>query len=287
MLSRAAVNSARASLKRIEIISQDVKNLYDNGLADSVDILDAELALQKAQRMVHEKNTLSSNALLQLNRLTGLDSQAMPVISDSVPVPDMTRYENHVIGEDDVQRPELAALHSKWQASKRTSDLRKADYYPSLSGFGGYSYGRPNRDLFYKTWNDYWTVGLNLNWEFNLAGQTANKVKAAQESASAIEMSKNDLAEALILQSRTALENLRLAYHDYILARDEYDIINHQFQLAQNKERAGLLSVNRLLELESELAAAEQFLKSSEINFYIVETELFYATGSSKIYGGL
>lgn len=286
MLSQAAVKAVEASAQRVILIDAEAENLYRAGLADSVDILDAELALQKVTRSVEENRTLRDNATVLLANLVGLATGETTAPSDTSPAPELSTYENLQITPELIARPELEIQKSKTGAARLITAMNKANYFPSLSAFGGYSYGKPNKDLFNKTWNDYWTVGLNLNWEFNLGGRTIKTVRAAGETARASESSEQQLEESLVLQAEVALKNLGLAYRLYNLAAGEYDMISHQFRLAREKEKVGHLSVNRLLELEADLTAAEQTFQASRLNFFIAKNEYLYAIGSPEIYGG-
>ena len=47
-------------------IKQDIHNLHASGIADSVDLLDTELAFQKAIQMLEEKKTIRKNAFFSL-----------------------------------------------------------------------------------------------------------------------------------------------------------------------------------------------------------------------------
>ncbi len=97
---------------------------------------------------------------------------------------------------------------------------------------------------------------------------------------------RDDLAETLALQAKIALENLRQAYDNYTISGRQYDIAEKQYRIGFEKQRAGSISLNRLLELESDLTSIEQMYKASKINYFLSETEYLYAIGSPRIYGG-
>jgi outer membrane protein len=284
MAAEALSASASASLERIELIRKDVDNLYSQGMADSSNILEAELALEKARQAYSERQTSKQNSGLLMNRLTGLKDDFVAV--DNLPTPDLALYPKSGLGNEIIARPELKALETRAQAAKFQIGLNKAGYLPALSGYGGYSYGKPNKDTFNKTWNDYWTTGLNLTWEFNLGGKSFKNVSSARYAAKSVLAARDDLEESLILQANIALENLRQAYENYTTSGRQYDIAQRQYRIGQEKQKAGSISLNRLLELEADLASIEQLYKASRINYFLSETEYLYAIGSPRIYGG-
>jgi outer membrane protein len=286
MASQAVTASASASFSRLKIIRDDVQNLYNAGMADSVDILEAEIALEKAQQNLDLQMTQQQNATSSLARLIGLGNADSISAPDSMPIPDFDTFRNIKPSIEEINRPELQAIDSKVYAANLAVRLNASNYFPIFSGFGGYSYGKPNKDLFNHTWNDYWTAGLNLNWDFNLGGKTIYNVNSAKETATSIKMTKSDLEESLLLEAQTSLQNLALSYKSYVVLQRQFDLSQREFHLAENQERAGKISVNRLLELEANLTATEQLFRVSQINYYLSESDYLYAIGSPKIYGG-
>lgn len=286
MITRSLLAAAEASLRRIEILNRDVQNLYRGGLADSIDILDSELALRRAAQARNDRRTGESNAAALLARLTGLPLSENIKLSELLPVPDYEHYENIDILPEKSDRPEMEILKSRAAAARHSIGLNRAALMPALNAFGGYTVGKPNRDLVDKDWNDYWTAGLNLTWEFNLGGRVFKGVSASREAARSAQLTADDLEESLQLAVRIAFENLGQAFGKYSSSQLEFEIAGRKYFLGAEKQKAGGLSVNRLLELEEDLDAAEQVFQSSIINYYLSETEYLYAIGSPKIYGG-
>lgn len=286
MASQAVTASASASFSRLKIIRDDVQNLYNAGMADSVDILEAEIALEKAQQNLDQQMTQEQNAASSLARLIGLGNADSINATDSIPIPDYEIYRNVEPSIEEINRPELQAIENRARAADLAVRLNASNYFPIFSGFGGYSYGKPNKDLFNHTWNDYWTAGLNLNWDFNLGGKTIYNVNSAKATATSIKMTKSDLEESFLLGAQTSLQNLALSYNSYVVLQRQFDLSQREFHLAENQERAGKISINRLLELEANLTATEQLFRVSQINYYLSESDYLYAIGSPKIYGG-
>jgi outer membrane protein TolC len=286
MAAQAAARAVEASLARVGVVSNDVQNLFASGMADSLDILDAELALQRAQQAHRDRLTAADNAAALLARLTGLTKAEIVLQDESMPPPDFETYENIGGVPDNTARPELQALESRVDAARSSIGLNRAGYLPTLSAYGNYTVGKPGRDIIEKEWNDYWTAGLNLTWEFNLGGRALRNVSSAKEAARSAAASREDLGESLRLAADIAYDNMRLAYQNSATALREYQIAERKYALGLESRRAGDLSVNRLLELEADLTSTEQLHNVAVINYYLSETEYLYAIGSSDIYGG-
>ncbi len=289
LLTDALVGAAEASLKRIRTIKEDVAHLYDNGMADSVDILDAALAYEKGRTMLLEKQTGRRNASQALAVITGYPVNTVFKLSEEIAEPEQ-KIEDYLaldIDSTSLKRPELDALEARLQAADRMVALARGSYLPNLSAFAAYSGGKPNRDMFDAKYDDYFSVGAMLTWEFNLGFKTRHTVSNAHRKREALRMTRDRLNESFFLEAKMDLEKLKNAYDIYRIALNEKDITEHKYRLAREKERAGDLSINRLVEMEAELTAAQEQYSASIINFYLAETELLHTIGSPQIYGGL
>ncbi len=284
--SGALVKSAQASLDRVNIISRNVSNLHESGLADSLDLLEAELAVESARQHVRRARTEEKNARVMLFQLIGDPPDTALTLDENVPDPDLTVY-GEIARSPKFDRPEVQQLEFTIRAADRASRIELGEYLPTVSGFVGYSYGKPNKDMFGNTWNDYFTGGVMLNWTLNVAGKTGKDVGAARQRAASARMARKELLDNLQKQRTMALNNVSHAYETVGNFRAEYDISRRQYDLAKTQQEVGRLTVNRLLELETDLTAAEQQYRSSIFNYYLAETDLLYAVGSPRIFGGL
>ncbi|HKK20896.1 MAG TPA: TolC family protein, partial [candidate division Zixibacteria bacterium] len=184
-------------------------------------------------------------------------------------------------------KPELMAAKSSEEISKRLIGLNKSDYFPTLSAFGGYSYGKPNIDQFHNDFNDYFVLGASLNWSFNIGGKTPHKVSMARLQAEAANHVYDQVHEQLDEQARVALENLKLTYQRYITANTNYRVASDNYRLAHDKYTQGVLPSNRLLEIDASLSEAEATLASTQVDYYIVASQYYYVTGSAQLEKGL
>jgi len=287
MACDAITRASESSLERVKSILNDVQNRYNVGMADSLDILEAEIALLKAQNKLDEAKTTRNNAKSVLSQLLGFTEPTNWVLSENAPTPNLDKYHPAIDDSAAIIRPELKQLESSARVSQKSVSLYKANLYPSLNAFGTYTNGKPNNNMFENEWNDQFTTGLSLTWDFNLGGKTFRNIQSAKYKAKMAEYDRQELQESLLYQSKIALENLRQAYRSYISAGEEYQNAVQKFRLAKEKQKAGNLAVNRLIEQEDDLTSTEQLYEASKINYYIYETEYFYAIGSELIYGGL
>jgi len=274
---------AQASLKRAETIDRDVQSLHAAGAADSVALLEASLVRNRATFAVQQATTARRASELRLLTYLGLEPAETVVLTDSIPAPTELSAEPSV----NPDKPELQAARAVVKAGESRLRLSKADYFPTIAAFGGYSYGKPNLDQFNNTWNDYFTVGATLNWSFNFGRKTRANARAAGYALEAARFDREQTAENLGREARLAAEQVKLTYQRYMSAREEQRIAAGNYRLAGAQHRDGTLSSNRLVTIEQDLTAAQSSLASAQIDYQIALSTLYYATGSENLRKGI
>lgn len=284
MLAGELLGVARSSLERIGTIRKDVETLFENGMADSIDVLDAALAFERAEQELADKRIAQDLALAGLRRQTGLPHSAQVIFTEQFPAPRERLPRN---AAPSMQRPELERMQHLANAAEFMTSASRADYFPSLAGFARYSYGKPNQNLFEDEWNDYMMVGLRLSWSFNLANRSGRATAALAERSRAAGWARKELEDELTLQYERAVEQADYAFDTMNRVRLQRNLAQRKLALARERQRAGTLSTNRLLEMESEVYALQSLEVASIIRFYLAENDYLYAIGSKRILGGI
>jgi len=186
-----------------------------------------------------------------------------------------------------IMRPERDISQSMITAADYIMKIKRANYFPDIGTFVGYTGGKPNRDLFTGLYNAQIVIGAGLEWSLNLGSRTEHNIQSAKSDKLSAEFEKQRLDDLLILQAETARENLIHSFNSWEMYNREFNITRQKYRLAKIRSQEGELSVNRLLEMEAELTAAEELSKVSNINYYLKYTDYIYAIGSDEINGGL
>ncbi len=286
LLSDYFLGAAQASLQRIDVISKNVSNLYENGIADSLDLLEVESARLQATDYLDTGMKAKANARALLSTLLGVPLADSVIAADTVPQPDLSGPGYFEKSKQGMQRPEIAQLEQQIKAVGSQAAIIRADQFPRLYGYVGYTGGKPNRDFFQATWNDYFQIGAALSWNLNLASSTAKQVSAVREQQQSLDMKKESLKESLDLLAQTKVNEGEYAFRALKRAHDELQVSQRKYRLAQDKQIAGQLTVNDLLEQEADLTRTEQMYEAAKISYYLAISEYLYAVGSNEIYGG-
>lgn len=286
LLSDYFLGAAQASLQRIDVIRKNVSNLYQTGLADSLDILEVESARLQATDYLDNGMKAKANARALLSTLLGVPLADSVVAADTVPQPDLNGVGFFDNSHHEIHRPEIVQLEQLIKAVGSQAAIIRADQFPRLYGYVGYTGGKPNRDFFGATWNDYFQVGAALSWNLNLASKTAKEVSAIRQQQQSLDMKKEALKESLDLLAQTRFNEGEYAFKALKRAHDELQVAQRKYRLAQDKQAVGQLSVNDLLEQEADLTRTQQLYQAAKISYYLAISEYLYAVGSKEIYGG-
>lgn len=267
---------AQAALDRALITQRNVQSMYDAGAADSVDLLESTLTVADSRLAWRECLSNRRQQEIRLLILLGLE------LSDSLEV-----SQQFVVPAAEPGRAPVAADKPELAAARSTVDLRKAGYassrsayFPTIALVGGYSFGKPNRDLFSGGFDDYFSVGARAQWSFNLGNETGKRAAAAQCDMQSAELHEQQVSEQMNREASLAYEQLRLARDRYETARDRADLAARNYRLATGQHADGALATNRLLEIEQTLAAAEAGRVASIAGYFIARSSYLYAIGS-------
>jgi outer membrane protein len=285
LIADRMVESANASLARVTLIRTHVGNLHAAGMADSLDILEAEISLRGARRLAEEARGERQNASAALARLLALPGDETIVPTEFIPDPEPPSAEPPAI-HDIAGRPELSTASHQIESARYQQSITKAGYLPVVNGMGGYALVKPNIGERESNWQDMWWLGLTLSWDLNLGGQEFSQSKQASETVRSLEMRRRDLENELLLQARVAWNRIGETYNVYAIWRDEYSLASRRFALAVDVQKAGRMTINRLLELEADLTQTQQQFEAARLQYHAAVTDYLYAVGSGAIREG-
>jgi outer membrane protein TolC len=287
LIAERMVGSAEASFDRISIIRTHVHNLFGAGMADSIDVLETELSLRGAERVLEQAQGDRRNASATLARLVGVPDNERIVPTEFISEPEPLRAEKPATPGDVARRPEIDTAAHRIASAAHQRAIVKANLLPAVNGMGGYALVKPDVGERGSDWQDLWFLGLTLSWDLNLGGKEFSESRQASEAVRSLEMTRRDLEDSLLLEAQIAWNNVGEAYRVYVIRRDERNIATRRFALAGERQRAGELSINRLLELEAELTQTEQQFEAARLACHAALTDYLYAVGSGDLREGL
>ncbi len=236
LLARDFVKVAEEAVEVAEKHFNNVKRLYEVGMASKFDLLRSEVeAANLKPQLIKARNNLKI-AELNLKTLLGLD------LSQDIEIEGELKFEPTEPDLEDclskalVKRPELSQLNYQKKMAGQMLKLARASRLPSLAVSGTYNFWADRFNFEKDTWQNYYSVNLALSVPLFNGFSTSAKVA----------------------QSKAAIRELDLTTQGFL------DIV--EFEVSQ-----ALLKLNEakesLLSQEKNVEQAEESLRIAELNF--------------------
>jgi len=95
----------------------------------------------------------------------------------------------------------------------------------------------------------------------------------------------NLVDESIDREIELAVEQMKLAHERYLNSLLQFRISTENYQLARAQHRSGVLSSNRLLEVEAALSAAQSAMVVAKVEFYIAQSIYYQSIVSAETSG--
>ncbi len=236
LLARDFVKVAEEAVEVAEKHFNNVKRLYEVGMASKFDLLRSEVeAANLKPQLIKARNNLKI-AELNLKTLLGLD------LSQDIEIEGELKFEPTEPDLEDclskalVKRPELSQLNYQKKMAGQMLKLARASRLPSLAVSGTYNFWADRFNFEKDTWQNYYSVNLALSVPLFNGFSTSAKVA----------------------QSKAAIRELDLTAQGFL---DMVEFEVSQALLKLNEAKESLLSQGRNVE------QAEESLRIAELNF--------------------
>ncbi|MDH5466560.1 MAG: TolC family protein [Candidatus Aminicenantes bacterium] len=236
LLARDFVKVAEEAVGVAEKHFNNVKRLYEVGMASKFDLLRSEVqAANLKPQLIKARNNLKI-AELSLKTLLGLD------LSQDIEIKGELKFEltepdlEACISKALVKRPELSQLSYQKKMAGEMLKLARASRLPSLAVSGTYNFWADRLNFEKDTWQNYYSVNLALS----------------------VPLFNGFSTSARVAQSKAAIRELNLTTRGYL---DMVEFEVSQALLKLNEAKESLLSQGKNVE------QAEESLRIAELNF--------------------
>jgi outer membrane protein len=289
LVQRQQLGVIDSTIKNTSKVQRILQGQYENGLAKKIDVdrIAVNISNLKSQR----QQLLNGVALLenQLKYFMGMPIET-PI---TIPDVDIKTIEPQAvpasIAVDMDNRTEYQLLRKQEELLHFQKEAYKAEYYPSLSLSGNYSYqGMGNKVPIFKgqskgiNWFDAASVGLNLRIPIFNGFATRSRIRQADVS---IKKLNEDIANTKLALD-LALENAKTQINNSIITlnaqKENVTLAQEVYSNTQNNYNQGLASLTDLLSAENGLTEAQTNYSSALLNYRLAEIQLIKSQGQLK-----
>ena len=256
VVSRSLYETSRHYADALKIHYENAKKMKEQGQIADIELLNAKVKLDEANvelTKAKHKFEIASSAFALLIKSDDKVSCRFDIAKS---LQDEEFYQNKT--KHDFKA--LKVLDAKKKQSEMLLKIKKADFYPTVSGFANYNLYRDDSVLMQTL--PKWFAGVMVSIDILKRSDRSQEIKIAQMRNKEVEYLKED-----------ALQNLEIlvqkTYKEMMLYKEEYYSLNSTVKLAQENYRLRDLSFKEGLCTSVELVDARTILlgaKTKQLN---------------------
>ncbi len=231
---------------------KDIEQLYKNNIVSRNDLLKAQLQEQQVALQQLEVTSELELSKISMNLLLGLastnpidiDSTFMDQLHiDQLAINSIDFWENKVT----LERPELASLSNRIEASKKNVQIIKSDNYPSIALSGGYIYADINNFLGI---SNALNGGIAMRYSISSLWKGSEKITQAKSKTMELEWMKSQLSDQVIIQVNKSYQQLLVAKQKINLLNNAIQQVSENYKIVDSKYKNNLATVQELLDAD-------------------------------------
>lgn len=283
LLGKEFAEVAEEAVKLAEKHVNNVKSLYNAGLASKFDLLRSEVQLANLQpQLIKARNSLKV-AELSLKFLLGLDlSQPMDIKGELSYEPFETD-EQACLEQALSQRPELNQLKFQHGMAQEMSKMAQASRFPSVAISGTYNLWADALSLRFSQWQNFYAINLVLTIPvfngFTVQAQVGQSKALIRE----LELSQKGLLEGIRLEVRQALLSLDEAKESILSQEKNVEQAQESVRIAELNFAEGLATTLDVSSAQVALIQAKSNYAQALFDYVISIAKLDKAIGTSWV----
>jgi len=273
---------ADESLALAEGFRNNVKNLYDVGVASKFELLLAEVQVSNLKPpSIRARNGIEV-AALNLKTILGIPLDTPLEIKGELVSPPLDPVTEAVVEEAQAQRPELRQLDYQRLMAGEMLKMARGTGLPSLAIGGVYNLWS-DRLMFRKVdWQNYYTISLSLNIPLFNGFDTMAKVGQSKAAIREIEWNRKGLAEMISFEVKQAVLNRAQARETLLSQEKNVEQSREAVRIAELNYTEGLATNLDVVTAQVGLRQASTNYSQALYDCVISDAQLEKALGRSR-----
>ena len=279
LLAKEFVSVAEEAVRVAEENLENVKNMYEVGMASKMDLLRSEVRLTNMQpEVIAAKNHLRISEL-SLKTMLGMD------LSQSVEIEGALSYEplepdlGECITTALAQRPEVRQFDFQRKMAGESLKLSRAGYLPSLAVTGNYSFWSDKLNFRKDTWSSFYAVNLVLNIPIFNGFKESAQIAQSKSMIREIELNQKALRDAVEFEVRQAVLLLKEAKETLLSQEKNTEQAKESLRITQLNYSEGMAMTLDVISAEAAYSQAQVNYSQALYNYGVAVAELDRAMG--------
>lgn len=287
LVNKQQLGVVETNIKNVKVVEKATASQFENGLAKKIDV----------DRIKVKLTNLETKRVQTINAITQQENQLKFAMGMSVATPitlpnsELTEVRQLPVSADTVglaNRTEIKLLNNqdKLYALQRKAYL--AEYYPSLSLTGNYTYSSQSEGFDFLNSNraaigfGASSVGLSLKIPIFNGFLTRSKVRQANVDIDKLKQDRIEKTNELNLAYENAKIELKNSISTINSQRKNAELAQEIYNSTQNNYNNGLATLTDLLDTEDSLTEAQNSYNQALLSYKIAEIQLIKAKGDIR-----
>ncbi|MDR1258283.1 MAG: TolC family protein [Tannerellaceae bacterium] len=245
----------------------DIKSKYEQGLVAEYDLIRANVSVKNIEPNLLQAENAATLSKWQLKALLGVNLDLAIECEGRLMDFQSELFADYVSTSVNISLDDNSSLKQfdiQARLLKRTLEMQKLDFMPTLSLSGLYQWSAMNNDFRFKEyqWNPYSMVGISLSVPIFSGGSRLNKVKQTQVSISQLRLQRDDAERNLQLAVKQFADNMSTCVKRFDAAQKGVEQAERGYSIARKRYDTGsgtLLEIN-----DAELAMTQARLNFNQ-----------------------
>lgn len=275
----ADVETAQANIELSQAVLRQAENQKKAGTGTGIEITRAQVQLANdRQRLLVAENARRS-ARLQLLRVMGLRLDSEITLTDKlqyIPVDEVTLEQARAQAVQG--RPDYQAQREREANARLAASATRLERLPSVSAFGDYGSIGTGFDSALPTR----TVGVQIKAPIFDGGRRDARRAESNSQYRAEQARTNDLKQQIDLDVRLALDALRSANDQVLVAKDGLGLAENELTQARRRYEAGVANSLEVTDAQTRLERARDNQTAALFSYSVARIDLAQAMGKVR-----
>ena len=261
----------------------DIKRKYEQGTVAEYDLIRADVMVKNTEPNMLQAESATNLALWRLKVLMGMDLD-YPISCQG----ELADFESDLLADymltDTLltDNTDLKQLQLQTEQLRKTLQMRKFDYLPTLSLTGMYQWNAMNNDFKFKNyrWNPYSVIGLSLTIPITAGGDKYYKIKQARISLDQLTIRRDDTKRNLQLAVKQQIDNMKTCVKRFVASQKGVEQAERGYVIAQKRYETGAGTLLELNDSELALTQARLNFNQSIYDYMVAKADLEKVLGN-------
>jgi outer membrane protein len=282
LLAREFAAVADESMGLAERFRDNVKNLYEVGMASKFELLIADVQVTNLKPAAIKAKNGIEVAALGLKTALGLPLDTPLEVQGELVSPPLDPVTEAVVEEAQAQRPELRQLDYQRMMAGEMLKMARGASLPSLAIGGIYNLWSDKLNFQKSYWQNYYTISLSLSIPIFNGFDTLARIGQSKAAIREIEWNRKGLAEMISFEVKQAVLNRNQARETLLSQEKNVEQAREAVRIAELNYSEGLATNLDVLTAQVGLRQASTNYSQALYDCVISDAQLEKAIGRSR-----